>query len=31
MDGEIGSTKGKGRGDGIKTGPDGRIPWDKES
>ena len=30
-DGGTGSTKGKGRGAGMKIGPDGNIPWDEES
>jgi len=28
-DGEIGSTRG--RGDGMKNGPNGNIPWGEES
>jgi len=31
MDGGIRSTKGKERGDGRKTGPNGNIPQDEES
>jgi len=30
-DGGTGSTREKGREDGTKIGPDGKIPWDEES
>jgi len=30
-DGEIGSTKGRGKRDGMRTGPNGSIPQDEES
>jgi len=26
-----GSTRGRGREDGMKIGPDGKIPWNEES
>jgi len=31
MDGEGKDTKGRERKDGIKTGVDGKIPWNKKS
>jgi len=31
MDGKKGSTKGKGKKDGMKTGVNGKIPQDEET